>query len=84
LRKTSVNGSENVPGWVSWKTLVSVTAYHSFGGEVEALNTLPTAFTPLDWHIHEMLYGYVAAIARAGFGPPLGAASRARNREKNG
>src|SRR5271168_638104 len=39
LRKTSVNGSENVPGWVSWKTLVSVTAYHSFGGEVEALNT---------------------------------------------
>src|SRR5579862_9356428 len=28
--------------------------------------SLPTAFTPLDWHIHEMLYGYVAAIA-AGF-----------------
>jgi len=24
--------------------------------------SLPTAFTPLDWHIHEMLYGYVAAI----------------------
>lgn len=22
----------------------------------------PTAFSPLDWHIHEMLYGYVAAI----------------------
>src|SRR5258705_963779 len=39
LRKTSVSGSENVPGWVSSKTLVSVTAYHSFGGEVEALNT---------------------------------------------
>src|ERR1700719_3060724 len=39
LRKTSVSGSENVPGWVSAKTLVSVTAYHSFGGEVEALNT---------------------------------------------
>src|SRR3981189_2388152 len=39
LRKTSVSGSENLPGWVSWKTLVSVTAYHSFGGEVEALNT---------------------------------------------
>src|SRR6202022_4467842 len=39
LRKTSVSGSENVPGWVSWKTLVSVMAYHSFGGEVEALNT---------------------------------------------
>ena len=25
-----------------------------------------TAYTPLDWHIHEMLYGYVAAVA-AGF-----------------
>jgi len=22
-----------------------------------------TVFSPLDWHIHEMLYGYVAAIA---------------------
>src|SRR4030088_1234291 len=41
LRKTSVSGSENVPGWVSSKTLASVTAYHSFGGEVEALNTPP-------------------------------------------
>ena len=28
--------------------------------------TLPTEFSPLDWHIHEMLYGYVAA-AIAGF-----------------
>jgi uncharacterized protein involved in response to NO len=28
--------------------------------------TLPTAFGPLDWHIHEMIYGYVAA-AVAGF-----------------
>src|SRR5882762_5971396 len=39
LRNTSVSGSGNVPGWESWKTLVSVTAYHSFGGEVEASNT---------------------------------------------
>ena len=39
LRKTSVSGSANVPGWESSKTLVSVTAYHSFGGEVEASNT---------------------------------------------
>src|SRR6516164_7368841 len=23
--------------------------------------TLPTAFSPLDWHIHEMLYGYLPA-----------------------
>jgi uncharacterized protein involved in response to NO len=28
--------------------------------------TLPTTFGPLDWHIHEMLYGYVAASI-AGF-----------------
>jgi uncharacterized protein involved in response to NO len=28
--------------------------------------TLPTAFAPLDWHIHEMIYGYIAA-AVAGF-----------------
>jgi hypothetical protein len=39
LRKTSVSGSENVPGWESWKTLLSVTAYHSFRGEVGASNT---------------------------------------------
>src|SRR5690606_2563773 len=24
--------------------------------------SLPTAMAPLDWHIHEMLYGYVPAI----------------------
>ena len=30
------------------------------------LIALPTAFGPLDWHIHEMLYGYVAASI-AGF-----------------
>src|SRR5438309_7146991 len=39
LRKTSVSGSLKVPGCESWKTLVSVTAYHSFAGEVEASNT---------------------------------------------
>lgn len=27
---------------------------------------LPSALSPLDWHIHEMLYGYVAAVV-AGF-----------------
>src|SRR5271167_882969 len=36
LRSTSVSGSESVPGWESWKTLLSVTAYHSFSGQVEA------------------------------------------------
>jgi len=32
VRKTSVSGSAKGAGWVSWKTLVLVTAYHSFGG----------------------------------------------------
>src|SRR5437868_5735448 len=32
LRKTSVSGSAKGPGWESWKTLVSVTAYHSLYG----------------------------------------------------
>ncbi len=28
--------------------------------------TLPTAFTPIDWHAHELLYGYLPAVV-AGF-----------------
>src|SRR5262249_52915467 len=36
LRKISVNGSLKVPGWASLITLSWVTAYHSFGGKVEA------------------------------------------------
>ena len=28
--------------------------------------TLPTAFSPIDWHVHEMVYGFVPAIV-AGF-----------------
>jgi uncharacterized protein involved in response to NO len=28
--------------------------------------TLPTLFGPIDWHVHEMLYGYLAAVV-AGF-----------------
>ena len=39
VRSTSVRGSAKVPGWQSGKTLVSVTAYHSFAGGVQALNT---------------------------------------------
>jgi hypothetical protein len=39
LRKTTVSESAKLPGWESRKTLVSVTAYHSFSGEVEASNT---------------------------------------------
>jgi uncharacterized protein involved in response to NO len=33
-----------------------------FAGHV----TLPSAFTPRDWHVHEMLFGYVGAVV-AGF-----------------
>lgn len=33
-----------------------------FAGHV----SLPTAFAPRDWHVHEMLFGYVAAVV-AGF-----------------
>jgi uncharacterized protein involved in response to NO len=33
-----------------------------FAGDV----SLPTAFAPRDWHVHEMLFGYVAAVI-AGF-----------------
>jgi uncharacterized protein involved in response to NO len=33
-----------------------------FAGEI----SLPTAFAPLDWHVHEMLFGYVGAVI-AGF-----------------
>src|ERR1700730_17746817 len=29
-----------------------------FEGQME----LPTAFAPRDWHVHEMLFGYVAAV----------------------
>src|SRR5437899_6157999 len=39
LRRTSVRESVKAPGWASLITLLSDTAYHSFIGEVEALNT---------------------------------------------
>src|SRR5580692_10278883 len=39
LRRISVRESLKDPGWVSLITLLSDTAYHSFIGEVEALNT---------------------------------------------
>src|SRR5580700_5332323 len=39
LRRISVRQSLKAPGWASLITLLSDTAYHSFIGEVEALNT---------------------------------------------
>ena len=38
-RRISVRESIKAPGWASLMTLLSDTAYHSFIGEVEALNT---------------------------------------------
>ena len=48
VARTAVSGSVKVPGWESWKTLASVTAYHSFGGEVGASNTSRYAALPPD------------------------------------
>src|SRR5207253_5458913 len=39
LRRIAVRESVKAPGWASLMTLLSDTAYHSFIGEVEALNT---------------------------------------------
>ena len=49
-------------GGALWAVLGILLWLPQYFGEL----SLPTAFTPLDWHIHEMLYGYVAAIV-AGF-----------------
>jgi uncharacterized protein involved in response to NO len=49
-------------GAAIWSALAIVLWLPQYFGEM----ALPTAFAPLDWHIHEMIYGYVAA-AVAGF-----------------
>jgi uncharacterized protein involved in response to NO len=43
----SVYAGTMIPLWLS-----------VFAGDIE----LPTAFAPRDWHVHEMLFGYVGAI----------------------
>jgi uncharacterized protein involved in response to NO len=45
-------------GGALWAALSILLWLPQYFGEL----SLPTAFAPLDWHIHEMLYGYVAAI----------------------
>jgi len=45
-------------GGALWAALSVLLWLPQYFGEL----SLPTAFTPLDWHVHEMLYGYVAAI----------------------
>jgi uncharacterized protein involved in response to NO len=49
-------------GAALWAALSIVLWLPQYFGDL----ALPTAFSPLDWHIHEMIYGYVAA-AIAGF-----------------
>ena len=45
-----------------WAVLSLPLWLHQLYGDI----TLRTLFSPLDWHVHEMLFGYVAA-AVAGF-----------------
>ena len=49
-------------GAAVWAALGVALWLPQYFGEI----SLPTAFSPLDWHIHEMIYGYVAATV-AGF-----------------
>ena len=49
-------------GGAAWSVACIVLWIPQFMGEL----SLRTAYTPLDWHVHEMLYGYVAAVI-AGF-----------------
>jgi len=43
----SIYAGAMIPLWLS-----------NFAGDLE----LPTAFTPRDWHVHEILFGYVSAV----------------------
>jgi len=49
-------------GGALWAALAVLLWLPQYFGEI----SLPTAFDPLDWHIHEMIYGYVGAVS-AGF-----------------
>src|SRR5215472_9787130 len=46
----------------AWAALAILLWLPQFFGEF----ALPTAMAPLDWHIHEMIFGYAAAVV-AGF-----------------
>jgi uncharacterized protein involved in response to NO len=49
-------------GGALWAALAVLLWLPLYAGEI----ALPSAFAPLDWHMHEMLYGYVGAVV-AGF-----------------
>ena len=42
----------------AWSAMAVLLWLPQFYGEI----ALPTAFAPRDWHIHEMLFGYLAAV----------------------
>ena len=52
-------------GGALWAALGVLLWLLQYFGEL----SLPTAFAPLDWHIHEMLYGYVPAIVTGFLSP---------------
>jgi uncharacterized protein involved in response to NO len=49
-------------GGAIWAALALILWLLQYFGEL----ALPTVFAPLDWHIHEMIFGYLAAVV-AGF-----------------
>lgn len=46
----------------AWAALAVALWLAMLSGQIE----LPTAFSPIEWHVHELIYGYVPAIV-AGF-----------------
>jgi uncharacterized protein involved in response to NO len=49
-------------GGAAWSALAVLLWLPAYFGDL----ALPTALAPLDWHIHELIYGYAAAVI-AGF-----------------
>jgi uncharacterized protein involved in response to NO len=49
-------------GGAVWAAIAVALWLPMLSGQLE----LPTAFAPLEWHVHELVYGYVAAVV-AGF-----------------
>src|SRR5689334_4401704 len=74
IARISVSESVKAPGWASLITLLSDTAYHSFIGEVEALNTT-TIRRPTQSRRHQLLAIADIAVGR-GSGQPTPAEPR--------
>src|SRR5262244_1287578 len=72
LRRISVRESVKDPGWASLMTLLSDTAYHSFIGEVEALNTTTIRRLPRSRRHQLPAIARADALGIADHGPCLG------------